>query len=243
MEPITTLSGYIISKFLHGIRIFLLTATPVFFLSHESIARNIKNKAPTTEDSGGTLRAVLTTSQRISPESTLFYTGTETNQNEQQEKNLQIQAHSSLNEIAATHYPTTSKPEQGEALERAYTKLQSHHILLTVKKSASASDADMQLFRNYYYDKIFGTDRSYFWQQVNNGQISTDSDIANFAQQKIDEYTSLLLQFMKIEKEYPSSVSEYTHRPTHSDMGTCNPACDNIGFESGDLTAWNTYYA
>jgi len=249
MEPITTLTGYILSRFLHGIRIILLTAFPVVFISHESIARNIKNKAPTTEGDGGTLRGLLhyNESQSIAPGTYPLITASidnnKSNQISQQENYVQTQAHSLPDEFTAATYTTTSKPDKGEALERASTKLQSYNILLTVQKNANASDSLMQLFCNYYYDKIYGTDRSLLWQQVESGQISSDNDIKNFAQQRINEYTTLLLQFIKIAQEYPSSVAEYAHRQTHSPMGTCNPACDNIGFESGNLSAWSAYYA
>ena len=59
MEPITTLTGYLISRFLHGMRIILLTATATTFITHASIAKSLKNKAPSTEEAAAFCGGVL----------------------------------------------------------------------------------------------------------------------------------------------------------------------------------------
>ena len=135
-----------------------------------------------------------------------------------------------------------SKPNPGEEIEIASAKLQSYHILLSVQHLTNASDSEMNLFRNYYYDQIFGTDVNYFWKKRNKRNVS-DFDIQNYANSKIQEYTLLLNKFREIEKEYPASIAEYSKHNTRSAMATCNPACDNIGFENGNLSAWSAYYA
>src|ERR1700722_13646139 len=256
MEPITTLTGYILSRFLHGIRIVLLTTVAGLFISHTSIARNIKNKAPSTEDAAAGIRGipfVINESLGMSPENSTpdmafektANTNDETkNYNTHQNNYKQLKASTSINEIAAHPFTTQAgKPQPGEEIEIASAKLQAYHILFTVQQKTGASDAEMNLFQNYYYDKLFATDVNAFWKKVENKQIVTDSDIQNYAQQKITEYVNLLITFRGIEKDYPSSIEEYSSHNPHRPMAVCNPGCDNIGFENGNLNAWSAYYA
>ncbi|HWY98630.1 MAG TPA: hypothetical protein VNY36_06070, partial [Bacteroidia bacterium] len=261
MEPISTLTGYILSRFLHGIRIMLLTATTSLFICHITIAQNIKNKAPSPEDGGASLRsipALIYESQRMTPEkysSQAIASGNRKEKNNIQSNETQnfltfqnnynqLKDPTSINEIAANHtYYSTSKPQPGEEIEIASTKLQAYHILFTVQQKAGASDSEMALFCNYYYDKLYATDRSDFWNKVSSKQIKTDADIQNYAQQRIIEYVALFTEFRKVERDYPSTIAEYTHSHSHRAMAACNPACDNIGFETGDLSAWSAYYA
>jgi len=254
MEPRTTLTGYILSRFLHGIRILLITASTSLFISHTAIAQNIKNKAPAPEDSSASTRSILNSlveNQSMTPENPAPGIGIESeikgsetsNTSTQQNNYKQTKASTTINEIAANYTTIPGKPEKGDEIEIASAKLQSCHILFTVQQKTGASDSEMTLFANYYYDKLFGTDVSAFWNQVRNEEIITGIDVQNYANQKIDEYVQLFNTFKKIEQDYPSSIAEYTQHKTHAATGACNPACDNIGFENGNLSAWSAYYA
>ncbi|HXB13551.1 MAG TPA: SprB repeat-containing protein, partial [Bacteroidia bacterium] len=53
----------------------------------------------------------------------------------------------------------------------------------------------------------------------------------------------LYQKLKNIEKEFPSTAVEYSTTRVLKPNGTCNPTCSDIGFESGNLTGWNAYYA
>lgn len=159
------------------------------------------------------------------------------------EKNYNTSAVTNVSDkfFILTHLNPT--PDPGEEIELASAKLQAYHILLSIQQLNQATDSEMNLFRNYYYDKLFGTDVNEFWGKVKNKIIVSDADIKAYADQKIIEYSALFIKFRDIEKNYPSTIQEYSTHSSRSPMGTCNPACDNIGFENGSLNAWSAYYA
>ncbi|MGP8215100.1 MAG: PKD domain-containing protein [Bacteroidia bacterium] len=254
MEPITTLTGYILSRLLHGIRITLLIATFCLFNCHVTLARNIKNKAPTSDGDGRSLRNI----QLLIPENPSQEPALENEiqnygilYNEKQNLNTHQEDYKLLNgtspqyEIAANHDSSQSKSEEGDEIEIATDKLQSFHILNSVQQQTGASDSEMALFSDYYYDKINGTDRFEFWNKVESKQITTDADIQNYALLKITEYVNLFNEFRKIEKENPASLNQINRKHSGPPIALppCNPACDNIGFENGNLSAWYAYYA
>ncbi len=249
MEPITTLSGYILSRFLHGIRIILLTAATCFFISYTTIAQNVKNKAPSTEDAAASSRGIPSIeSQGMSseePKELAFEneTNNTTSNYSTLQNNYTPSSSTYVNETAASHYSVTGQPQIGEEIELASAKLQAYHILLTVQQRTGATDSELNLFTNYYYDKLFAADVNAFWKAVENKKIVTDGDIQNYANERIEEYVLLFSNFRKIEKDYPATIAEYSHHHADAPSGTCNPGCDNIGFENGNLSAWSAYYA
>ncbi|HTA83801.1 MAG TPA: PKD domain-containing protein [Bacteroidia bacterium] len=260
MEPITTLSGYLLSRLLHGMRIILLTSIPCLFISHLAIAYNIRNKAPSSEDGDRSLRGIqsfVNESRCIAPNNssqTLAFesgikakttkNGKTSNFNTFQKYYEQLKTENSVNDLTELNITTLqSKPSAGDEVELASDKLRAYRILDTVQQQVGASAAEMKLFCNYYYDKLFGSDVSAFWNAVLQKQITTDTDIKNYAYKRIKEYSALFTEFRKVELEYPNSIEEYSHQSTHSTQSACNPACDNIGFENGNLSAWSAYYA
>jgi len=260
MEPNTTLSGYLLSRLLHGLRIILIAAAPSLFICHTAIAYNIRNKAPSHEDGDRTLRGIqsfVNESRCIAPDNSsqtwAFESGIEaeaikkdiTSKSDRLQENYEQPATQNLiNDLTVPSVTTlNSKPSTGEDIELATTKLNAYHILDTVQQQVGASADEMKLFCNYYYDKLLGTDLSEFWNEVKNKQITTDADIQKYAAQKVNEYKTLFITFRNIEKEFPSSLAEYVNHTSHTAQAACNPACDNIGFENGDLSAWSAYYA
>ncbi len=257
MEPITTLSGFLLSRFLHGIRIILLAATSCLFICHTAIAYNIKNKAPSHEDAGAdNLRGIhspINETPCIAPdysiqtsvfESPVLKKNNISNYNTYSQNYDQPKASSVKNEFNIPYTTTQAGTyTNGDAFELAAAKLQGYHIIDTVQKRVGASDAETKLFCNYYYDKLYVTAVNAFWKACENKQIVSDADIRKYALQKITEYISLFSEFRNIEKEFPSSLGEYSYHKSNSPLGICNPACDNIGFENGNLSAWDAYYA
>lgn len=259
MEPISTLKGCLVSRFLHGIKIILLTSSSVLFISNSTIAHNKPNKAPPSDDGAGTLRGLLELkeSQHKAPyyspgpmafengihKNTIQYTQTQ-KASAQKENFYQLPTSHSVYGPSAITYLHTGAPITGEDLERAYLKLLSYNILDSVSKITGATSADIKLFCNYYRDKMHVADRDAFWKEVENRTIVTNADIRNYALQKINDYVKLFYAFKEILKNYPSAVAEYSSRQQQpSTEGTCNPPCDNIGFENGTLSAWSAYYA
>ena len=238
MDPITTLRGYLLSRLLHGIRILLLTTTVSFICHDTAIAKNKPDKTLSSEDDGGGGRGYLRSIHPLQQiESSNVLSNTSTHFDSDKKNYLQS---SSNNEITADYSYTYSKPSTGgDKIEHFSLRLESYHILQTVQTNVGASNADMNLFTTYYHDKIYGDDRSAYWHNVEQGIIATESDIKQYAEQKITEYTALYKTFEDIKKNYPSTINE---RQSHSSMGTCNPACDNIDFENSTLSAWSAYY-
>ncbi|HTB06263.1 MAG TPA: PKD domain-containing protein [Bacteroidia bacterium] len=238
MEPITTLRGYLLSRLLHGIRILLLTTTVSFICHDTAIAKNKPDKTLSSEDGGdrGYIRSEYPRQTEISP---AYYNPSTTFDSDK--KNYSQS--SSNNETKANSSYISSKPSiGGDKIEYFSLRLDSCHILQTVQLTFGASDADMNLFTAYYHDKIFGDDRSAYWKQVEQGTINTENDIKQYASTKIAEYTNLYKKFEDINKNYPGTVEEYIKDQSHSVLAACNPACDNIDFENGTLSAWSAYY-
>jgi gliding motility-associated-like protein len=230
MNPITLLKGYLMSKHIHSLHAPLIFMVSMAFITHVAIANNKPNKTPGSDEGGG--RYTNINSQRV-PDN-----NNQINYN-LSEKNY---APSSL-----TYSSSQSTANNGGGnLESFYLKLLSYNVLRNVQTQTSAGDSNFNVFLIYYHDKIYGDDRSAFWQMVQNNQIQTDADVQNFANQQISQYVSLYQNFLQIQQNYPSTVtntvSQYAAHQLPPVAG-CNPACDNIDFENASLSAWNAYYA
>ncbi len=137
------------------------------------------------------------------------------------------------------HFKTSTAAE--EATEEYAAKLDSCHILNTVASKINASVQDMNLFNNYYIDTIYNDRVEYVSELLST--INTDADIHEFANKLITKYVALYEKLQTIKKEYPSTATEYSSPKSYKPQATCNPTCSDIGFEAGNMTGWNAYYA
>ncbi len=232
MKP-CLLNGYLISRIIHGIRIIIVGA--LAFTCYSTIAQNKPNKTPSDDGGGGWEVTPNHSANQIN--NLIAYNNIE--------KNYTLTP--SINNIPETAGNATIADGQSitpgnNLLEEYSAKLATYNILGNVQQQVNASDADFNLFLNYYHDKIYATDRCNFWKQVENNQIQTDADVANYAHQMISAYVTLYNNFLQIRNSYPSSVGEYSVPRALTPQPTCNPACDNIDFENGTLSAWEAYY-
>ena len=130
----------------------------------------------------------------------------------------------------------------GEVIEEMYQKYLDLNVLQRAADSAGASSDEKISFEKYYKDKIRGEDQNAFAQAVGRGIISNDAGIREFANEKVKEYFGLYQQFKTFEKDYPSSIQEYSSAPPMPPI-VCQTACDNIDFENGTLNGWYAFYA
>ncbi len=138
----------------------------------------------------------------------------------------------------------SSNKVSGERLEELYQQYEAIDPVGKAGDSVQASNDEKTLFSEYYNARITGEDRMQFFNLVDNGSITDEADIEKFAAEKKIEYVGLYTQFRIAEKDYPTSISEYTSRsqPSRPPL-TCRTDCSNIGFESGTLSGWSAFYA
>jgi hypothetical protein len=138
----------------------------------------------------------------------------------------------------------TNKALYDSPMEEFTAKLDSYHILQKVKEKTGASSEQFNLFCRFYEDTIQGRDKQIYGYAILHKQIQTDEDVKLYAEKRIEHYIALYHKFAEFAKEYPETVHEYLapRRPSPPSL-VCNPACDNMDFEQGTLTAWTACYA
>lgn len=82
--------------------------------------------------------------------------------------------------------------------------------------------------------------RGDFMNKIANGSTPITK---NYEDILVNDLNTIYKRFERIEKLYPSSVDEYRHYTSPMVAQVCDSACDNIDFESGDLSGWYAYYA
>ena len=126
-----------------------------------------------------------------------------------------------------------AEDEASSIRDQSYTYLQQH---------AGLSDADLKEFVRYYQDTL----GAYVNKLTNNLQNTLGTN--SFKEQVYlsamqDRCLQMYTNFKQIKAEFPSSVAEaLAPKRWHNPTGTCNPACDNIDFSNGDLSAWTCGY-
>jgi gliding motility-associated-like protein len=110
------------------------------------------------------------------------------------------------------------------------------------RHSLHLNDEDFLLFYRFEgsnLDKL----KAEFMGEVGTNKI--DTSLINVRVKEMEnKIISLYGLFKKAETEYPSSVNEYRKGNQHRAMAVCDTnGCDNIGFENGNLSGWNAYYA
>lgn len=243
MDSINLLKGYLLSKFVHGLRIMLISGVSTAFICHTTIAQNKPNKAPGSDEGGGDGYNYTFNPLNSNNTNLIAYTShTEKNYFPFSLTNSPSESNGTLSYSAAVNANAGGGDDK---LESYYFKLQSYHVLENVQQKVNASAEDFKQFLNYYHDRIYADDRNTFWNMVEAGKIKTDADVANYADWEISQYVQLYTSFLDIKKNYPNSVNEYANNVHHPDVEAlaCNPACDNIDFENGTLSGWSAYYA
>jgi len=128
-----------------------------------------------------------------------------------------------------------SKSEQNEQV-LAYWKQMQHFVK---KKLAISKEENITFFR--FYSTSVDSDNIIFNKQVRSGALNI-TNVGNYIDNIVNKYVNKYSQFLRIKKEYPSSIEEYSSL-VKSPQGICSGGCNNIGFETGTLSGWNAYYA
>lgn len=85
--------------------------------------------------------------------------------------------------------------------------------------------------------------RGDFLKKIGSGKVTLEN-IRNYDDTLAKELNKLYEKYRFIKKEFPSSVEEFSIKSKPGYLtGPCDSACDNIDFESGNLSGWNAYYA
>ncbi len=131
---------------------------------------------------------------------------------------------------------------QAEAAEQEATNLKDQ-IYQGLKQQAGISDADLNEFIKYYIDTLARNMGRLTHYLKKHGNISTTIEQQYITAMQA-HYLKMYSNYKQIKIEFPSSVAEVlAPQKWHNPTGTCNPACDNIDFSKGDLSAWTCGYA
>ncbi len=127
-------------------------------------------------------------------------------------------------------------------VEQFVTKLNSEHILKTVKEKTGASKEEMKMFYKFYEDSIVGRDKPAFSRAVVHGKIKNDVDIKAYADKKVIEYVGMYYRFESLRKNAPDVVASRL-APHALPPTTCDTGCNNRDFSDGTLAMWTACYA
>jgi gliding motility-associated-like protein len=107
------------------------------------------------------------------------------------------------------------------------------------KANAGISATDFDVFTRFS-QKAIDSVRGDFMNKIGSGKV-TVANVKDYENVLADAIMTVYKRFEAIKEHYPSSVEEYKHyKPLLSQ--TCDSACNNIDFESGNLSGWYAYY-
>ena len=104
----------------------------------------------------------------------------------------------------------------------------------------SISRSDFDLFTRFS-QKAIDSVRADFIRRIGNNEITT-SNVGKYESVLEKAIFSLYGKYETIKELYPSSVDEFRNVKAPYLSSNCNSACNNIDFESGNLSGWNAYY-
>ncbi len=113
------------------------------------------------------------------------------------------------------------------------------------KQKTGISDADFNDFRKYYSDTLRKDAKKLNIYLSTNYNKLTDFQKREYIEMMETHYVNMYNEFKQIKSEFPSSIAEVVNQkaPKKNPLITCNPACDNVGFENGTLSAWTCGYS
>lgn len=117
------------------------------------------------------------------------------------------------------------------------------HWFFALDKARLTNNIPRQEFDVFsrFYEKKIDSLRVDFMQQITDGKVTT-TNVAKQESELTNSIVSLFHKFQTVEKLYPSSVDEYRKYKAPYLTGSCDSACNNINFASGNLSGWNAYY-
>lgn len=117
------------------------------------------------------------------------------------------------------------------------------HWFYAIDKFQSASGINNQDFGTFsrFSGKSMDSLRIDFRNKIGSGKV-TLVNAKDYEDVLVKAIGMLYKKFQNIEQLYPSSVDEFRHYHAPMLDQVCDSACDNINFETGDLTGWYAYY-
>jgi len=112
------------------------------------------------------------------------------------------------------------------------------YVLNNVKQNKGEDFETFTRFCGSSVDSLRGE----FLGGVANGEITLEN-VKSYEGIFAGRLNKLYENFLQIKGEFPTSVEEFTqkHKPVYLSF-PCDSACNNIDFESGNLSGWNAYY-
>lgn len=92
-----------------------------------------------------------------------------------------------------------------------------------------------------FSEKSLDSLRGDFVRKIANKQV-TNENVKEFENGLVKGINTLYERFQKIEQLYPSSVDEFRNYRAPMFSQICDSGCDNIDFETGNLSGWYAYY-
>ncbi len=83
--------------------------------------------------------------------------------------------------------------------------------------------------------------RGDFMKRIGDKKV-TEANVGRYESILISSITSLYKKYKNTKELYPTSVDEFRNSEPVYLAAICDSSCDNIDFESGNLSGWNAYY-
>lgn len=143
---------------------------------------------------------------------------------------------------AQTHYPIYNPNYKYGAKEQAnaYESMVSLWSVTMdeVQKQVKASDKEFAGFTNYYQTYI-DSERNVLMQKARAGKLDT-SNVHSYLNKKKQNLVALYNTYLLLKNTYPNRMPKKL-TPSYT-APTCDSACTNMDFSSGNFTGWYGYY-
>jgi gliding motility-associated-like protein len=115
------------------------------------------------------------------------------------------------------------------------------YALDNIRQNPITDKQDFDVFTRFCAASIDSL-RGDFLRRIGSHEITLDN-VKSYEDTLSKKLTVLYEKYLSIKKEFPSSVAEFTRKDKPLFLtAPCNAACNNIDFETGDLSGWNAYY-
>jgi len=115
------------------------------------------------------------------------------------------------------------------------------YTLDNIRQNPATDKQDFDAFIQFSASSVDSL-RGGFMTKISSRQI-TSGNVTGYEDTLRKQLTNLYAKYQLIKNEFPSSVAEFMGKKRFEfSSGLCDSACNNIDFESGDLSGWNAYY-
>lgn len=117
------------------------------------------------------------------------------------------------------------------------------HWFSALDRFQSTSGADKKEYTVFYRfsEKAIDSLRGDFINKIGKSEL-TPANAKDYEDVLVKGLSSLYSKFKNIEQLYPSSVDEFRNYRVPMLSQSCDSACNNVNFETGNLSGWYAYY-